>query len=145
MLFEKFMHRMDCLERISLTFLLYIWKRFGAKEWIWYDTDHVSTVKGKHLPHYSPFVREITDDRRILLTKASDAELWYFLWSSPEQTVEHTNEMPVIWDTIAPMITSIWGQLNAKHKKVFDLTKYKTLSNHNNGLNPTPSWPRFDI
>ena len=26
-----------------------------------------------------------TGDRRIYLTKASDAELWYFLWSAPEQ------------------------------------------------------------
>ena len=26
---------------------------------------------------------------------------WYFIWSSPEQTVKQTIEMPVIWDAIA--------------------------------------------
>ena len=28
------------------------------------------------------------DDRWIPLTKASDADFWWFLWSAPEQTVE---------------------------------------------------------
>ena len=37
----------------------------------------------------------------IPLTKASDAELWYFIWSAPEQTVEQAIEAPVIWDAIA--------------------------------------------
>ena len=31
---------------------------------------------------------EFTGDRWIPLTKASDAELWCFLWSASEQTVE---------------------------------------------------------
>ena len=44
----------------------------------------------------------------IPLTKASDAELWCFLWSAPEQTVRQTIEMPVIWDAIALVITSQW-------------------------------------
>ena len=39
--------------------------------------------------------------------KASDAELWCFLWSVPEQTVDQTIEMPVIWDTIALIMTSL--------------------------------------
>ena len=29
--------------------------------------------------------------------KASDAELWYFLWSAPEQTVEQTTKTPPRW------------------------------------------------
>ena len=33
-------------------------------------------------------------------TKASDAELWCFLWSAPEQTVEQTIDTPVIWDAM---------------------------------------------
>ena len=40
-------------------------------------------------------------------TKASDAELWCFLWSTPEQTVEQTLETPVIWDAIALILTSL--------------------------------------
>ena len=33
-------------------------------------------------------------------TGLSDAELWRFLWSVPEQIVEHTIETPVILDAI---------------------------------------------
>ena len=35
-----------------------------------------------------PFCGEFTDHPWIPLTKASNAELWCFLWSAPEQTVE---------------------------------------------------------
>ena len=48
-----------------------------------------------------PLCGEFTGDRWIPLTKASDAKLWCFLWSTPEQTVEQTIEMQVIWDAIA--------------------------------------------
>ena len=37
----------------------------------------------------------------IPLTNASDADLWCFLWSVPEQTVGQTTETPVMWDAIA--------------------------------------------
>ena len=40
--------------------------------------------------------------------KASDEELWCFFWSVPEPTVEQTMEMPVIWDTITLIMTSLW-------------------------------------
>ena len=49
---------------------------------------------------------ESTGHRWIPLTKASDAELWYFLWSATEQTVEKTIETLVVWDTIALIMTS---------------------------------------
>ena len=35
-------------------------------------------------PHYWPFVRGIHGHRWIPCTKASDVELWCFLWSTPE-------------------------------------------------------------
>ena len=35
-----------------------------------------------------PSCGEFTSDRWIPLTKADDAELWWFLWSTREQTVE---------------------------------------------------------
>ena len=41
-------------------------------------------VKWKHFPRYWPFVRGIHRSRWIPDTKASDAELWCFLWSAPE-------------------------------------------------------------
>ena len=43
----------------------------------------------------------VTDHRWIPLTKASDAELWCFLRSAPQETVMQTIETPVIWDNIA--------------------------------------------
>ena len=48
-----------------------------------------------------------TGHRRIPLTKASDAEHWCFLSSALEQTVEQTIETPVIWDTIALIMTPL--------------------------------------
>ena len=43
---------------------------------------HDDVIKWKHTPRYWPFVRGI--HRWIPYTKASDAELWYFLWSTPK-------------------------------------------------------------
>ena len=51
-----------------------------------------------------PFVKGI---RWIPTTKASDVELWYFIWSAPEQTVGQTIETAVIWDTIV-LMTSLY-------------------------------------
>ena len=48
-----------------------------------------------------PLCGEFTGHRWIPLTKASVAELWCFLWSAPEQTIEPTIVSPVIWDVIA--------------------------------------------
>ena len=45
-----------------------------------------------------PLWGESTGHQLILLTKASDAELWCFLWSAPDQTIEQTTVTPVIWD-----------------------------------------------
>ena len=53
-------------------------------------------------------VSETTPSQRwIHLTKASDAELWYFLWSAPEQTDEQTLETPVIRDAIELIMKSL--------------------------------------
>ena len=41
-------------------------------------------IQWKHFLHYWPFVREFAGHWWIPLTKASDAELWSFLWSAPE-------------------------------------------------------------
>ena len=52
-----------------------------------------------------PLWRESTGDRWIPLTKASNTELWCFLWSAPEP--EPTIETPVIWDAIVLIMTSL--------------------------------------
>ena len=54
-----------------------------------------------------PLWGEFTGRRWIPLTKASDAELWCFLWSEPEQTVDQIIERLVIWDAMAPIMTSL--------------------------------------
>ena len=46
----------------------------------------------KPFPRYWPFLGECTGHRWIPLTKASDAELWSFLWSAPEQIAKQTIE-----------------------------------------------------
>ena len=51
---------------------------------------------------------ESTGHRWISLAKASDAELWCFLLSTPEQTIEQTMETPVIWNAIALIMMSLW-------------------------------------
>ena len=70
---------------------------------------HKHVMKWKHFPRYWPFVRGI--HRWIPLTMVSDAELWCFLWSAPNQTARrrwfetpsrslwrHCNES-IIWST----------------------------------------------
>ena len=43
----------------------------------------------------------------ILLKKASNAELWYFLWCVLEQTAEQAVEILLTWDAIALIMTSL--------------------------------------
>ena len=44
----------------------------------------------------------------IPLTKTSDEELWCFRWSTPDQTVKQTIEIPVIWNANALIMTSLY-------------------------------------
>ena len=62
---------------------------------------------GKIFPITGPLCGEFTDDQWIPHTRASDAEFWCFLWSTPEQTVEQTIETPVTWDAIALIMMSL--------------------------------------
>ena len=50
---------------------------------------------------------------KIPLTKASDAELWCFLWSAPEQTVEQTIE-PLMVGWLETPSRSLWRHCNGK-------------------------------
>ena len=52
-----------------------------------------------------PLWGEFTGHRWIPLTKASDAELRSFLWSTHEQTIEQTIETPVVWDAVVVIMT----------------------------------------
>ena len=46
---------------------------------------HDDVIKWKHFPRYWPFVRGIHRSPVNSRTKASDAELWCFLWSAPDK------------------------------------------------------------
>ena len=61
---------------------------------------HDDVIKWKHFHVTGPLWW-------ISLIKASDAELWCFLWSAPEQTVEQTIGTPAIWDAIAFIMTKL--------------------------------------
>ena len=54
-------------------------RKFVHYSWLWIHDD---VIKWKHFPRHWPFVRESTGQRWIPLTKASDAELWCFLYRS---------------------------------------------------------------
>ena len=47
------------------------------------NDNHDDVIKWKHFPLNWPFVREFTGPGEFP-TKASDAELWCFLWSASE-------------------------------------------------------------
>ena len=69
---------------------------------------HFCHHSGAHLCHnfFLHQLREYLFSKRIN-TKASDPELWCFLWSTPEKSVEQTIETVVIWDTFALSMTSL--------------------------------------
>ena len=62
------------------------WRSTHPYIYISYFQDDV--MKWKYVPPYWPFVRGIHQSLVNSPTKASDAELWCFLWSAPNQTVE---------------------------------------------------------
>ena len=51
----------------------------------WYKNNIMMTSSnGNIFPAADPLYREFTGHRQIPCTKASDAELWCFLWPAPE-------------------------------------------------------------
>ena len=76
-------HRSGSQRKAGCTFNEEVSKQFVGKYEIMLspriDDD---VIKWKHFARYCPFVRG--SHRWIPLTKASDAELWHFLWSVPE-------------------------------------------------------------
>ena len=86
---------------------------------------HYDVIKWKPFTLYWPFMREITCHRWIPLTKASDAELWCFLW-------------PMLW-------TNSWGASGLRsHRAYHDVTVMVTSSNDaftkNSGTIITQMW-----
>ena len=71
-------------------------------------------------PFYWPIVKGIYWSPVDSLQKASDAELWCFLWSAPDQMDDQTIAMPVILDTVALIMTSLW----------YDITLHGSFHGH---------------
>ena len=69
----------------------------------------------EQFPCCRPFVRVIHCHRWIPFTKASDAELCFFLWFAPEQTAYQTVEMLMTWDAMSLIVTSLWWELRQYH------------------------------
>ena len=80
-----------------------------------------------------PIWGEFTGHRWIPFTKASDVELWCFLWSAPEQTIK----TPVIWYAIALIVTSLyWLNPGMEWMDDWDLSTYlKERTHENKALN----------
>ena len=66
-------------------------------------------IKWKYFCVTGPLLMESTGRWWIYLTKANVAELWCFLWSTPEETVEQTLKTLVIWDAT---MYSLWRHCN---------------------------------
>ena len=83
------------------------WSESTLKVVIYDQITYQKDLNGHIFRVTGPCWGELTGHQWIPLTKASDVELWCFLWSSPEQTVEQTIETLVIWDAITPIMTSL--------------------------------------
>ena len=87
-----------------LTFLwIILWKRaHGSFACVCRPVYHDDVIKWKHFPRYRLFCAGNS-------TVTSDAELWCFLWSTPEPTVDKIIKTSVIWDAVALVLTSPKG------------------------------------
>ena len=71
-------------------------------------THHMMTSSNGNIFRVTgPLCGEFTGHRWIPCTKASDAKLWCFLWTVLGQTFQWTIVMPVIWDAIGLIMTSL--------------------------------------
>ena len=75
-------------------------------------------IKWKHFPRHWPFVRGIHRSAVNSRTKASNAELWCFLWTAPDSTVEQTMKTLVIWDDNALIMTSLYWMVQWSRRPV---------------------------
>ena len=88
--------------------------QLGVQEMNWRQTSQflcqaghmMKSSNGNIFRVTGPLCGKFTSHRWIPHTKASNTELWWFLWSGPEPTVEQAMETPVIWDAIVLIMTS---------------------------------------
>ena len=83
-------------------------------------------------------------------TKASDTELWYYLWPALEQTVEHTMETPVIWDAIVTVMMYDHGRCSLNYKIPFyhtsrEASRLVVTSWHGNNFISKMTFPNGNV
>ena len=74
---------------------------------IWWNLTSPTSSIGNIVCVTGPLCGESTGRRWISLTKASDAELWCFLWCAHKYMVDQTINISVIWDAMALIVTSL--------------------------------------
>ena len=75
--------------------------------WLCYQCSMMTSSNGSIFRVTGLLYGEFTGHRWIPYTKAIDAELWCFLWSAPETTVQQTIETLVIWDAISVIMAKL--------------------------------------
>ena len=85
------------------------WETYGKTTWGTdiYCTCMMTSSNGNIFHVTDPLWGESAGHPCVPPTRASDTELWCFLLSAPQQTVEQTIETPVIWDATASIMTSL--------------------------------------
>ena len=101
----------------------------------WYDS-MITSSNGNIFRVTGSLCGEFTGHRWILLTKASDAERWCFLWIGPDQT-EHCKPRVAMMSTLSSLV--------AHH--VVITTTCGTTSEDKVGIMTTPTlqWGRYSI
>ena len=94
---------------------------------------HDDVIKWKPFPRYWPFVWGIHHRSLVVVpfTNASDAELWCFLWSVPEQTVANNRDADDLrchrahydvtvmhWSYTPPYLSWIWKRIHSSHNEI---------------------------
>ena len=101
MMFGKIENLMKHQRRVSAVIWDHFYTTSSTESWVLTSpNENIFLVNGF-------LCGEFTCHMWILLTKASDAERWCFLWSVPELTAEYTIAMLVVWDAIALIMTSL--------------------------------------
>ena len=93
--------------------------------YFWTEFHMMTSSNGNIFRVTGPLWGESTGHRWIPLTRGSDAGLWCFLWSAPEQTAEQTIETLVIWDAIALIMTSLsWNEYDVSISRQYRRNEY---------------------
>ena len=83
-----------------------IWRHRNDRTYSFLGCLMVTSSNGNILRATGPLRGEFTGHWWIPLTRASDAELWCFLWSAPGKRLKNI-ETPVIWYAIVLIMTSL--------------------------------------